>query len=271
MMVQQIDYKSLGSRRVLVVDDIEMNQQLARHIMQSWGFTVDVAANGKEAVDKVEKNFYDLVLMDIQMPEMDGLQATESIRRLKDSVKAATPIVALTANLLKGDGDKYLEKGMNDFLPKPLDEQRLFQLISRNLLDGPNAVSIIQPLKHEAAESLPTGKLYDLTMIHGLSGGDETFIKQMVELFIDTMPASMVEFQTTVDQKDWDAMGKLAHKLKSTTGSMGMDSIKEEIRSVEMNCKKNENLEETPKLVEKCINVINQTVVQLRADFGLVN
>ena len=256
---------------MLVVDDIEMNQQLAKHIMQSWGFTVDVAANGKEAVAKVEQSFYDLVLMDIQMPEMDGMQATESIRRLKDANKAATPIVALTANLLNGDGDRYLQKGMNDYLPKPVDEQRLFQLISKHLLDSPEPVSIIEPLRNEAIETIPTEKLYDLTMIHGLSGGDEAFIRQMVELFVDTMPASMLDFQASMDQKQWDAMGKLAHKLKSTTGSMGMDSIKEEIRMVEMNCKKNENLQETPALVKKCIKVINQTIQQLRIDFGIPN
>lgn len=270
-MAQQINYKSLGNRKVLVVDDIEMNQQLAKHIMQSWGFTVDVAANGKEAVAKVEKNFYDLVLMDIQMPEMDGMEATESIRRLKDATKAATPIVALTANLLNGDGDRYLQKGMNDYLPKPLDEQRLFQLISKNLLNGPEPISIIEPLKNETAETIPNEKLYDLTMIHGLSGGDEAFIRQMVELFVDTMPASMIEFQATLQDREWEAMGKLAHKLKSTTGSMGMDTIKEEMRMVELNCKKKENLEETPALVQKCILVINQTVAQLKADFALAN
>lgn len=268
-MLNQTDYKSLGPRNVLVVDDVEMNQQLAKHILQSWGFTVDVAANGKEAVEKVEKNSYDLVLMDIQMPEMDGMQATESIRNLKDATKAATPIVALTANLLNGDGDRYLQKGMNDYLPKPLDEQRLFQLISKNLLDGPDPVSIIEPQKSETPEVLPTGKLYDLTMIHGLSGGDESFIKQMVALFIDTMPASMIEFQATIDQKQWDAMGKLAHKLKSTAGSMGVDSIKEEVRNVEMNCKKNENLEATPAMAEKVILVINQAVAQLKIDYSL--
>jgi CheY-like chemotaxis protein len=270
-MVHQFNYKSLGHRKVLVVDDIEMNQQLAKHIMQSWGFTVDVAANGKEAVEKVEENSYDLILMDIQMPEMDGMQATENIRRLKDATKAATPIVALTANLLNGDGDRYLQKGMNDYLPKPLDEQRLFQLISKNLLDGPEPVSIIEPLKNEPTETIPTEKLYDLTMIHGLSGGDEAFIKQMVELFVDTMPASMVEFKATLEHNDYDAMGKLAHKLKSTTGSMGMDSIKDEIRMVEMNCKKNENLEGTPALVLRCIEVINQTVAQLKSDFSLAS
>jgi len=270
-MLHKTDYKSLGHRKVLVVDDIEMNQQLAKHIMQSWGFTVDVAANGKEAVEKVEKNTYDLVLMDIQMPEMDGMQATENIRQLKDAGKASTPIVALTANLLNGDGDRYLQKGMNDYLPKPLDEQRLFQLISKNLLDGPDRFSIVEPLRNEVTESIPTEKLYDLTMIHGLSGGDEAFIRQMVELFIDTMPASTEELQTTLDQKQWDAMGKLAHKLKSTTGSMGMDSIKEEVKAVEQNCKKNVHLEETPALVKKLILVINQTVAQLKIDFGIAN
>ncbi|MBC7826140.1 MAG: response regulator [Chitinophagaceae bacterium] len=270
-MVHQTNYKSLGHRKVLVVDDIEMNQQLAKHIMQSWGFTVDVAANGREAVEKVEKNTYDLVLMDIQMPEMDGMQATESIRRLKDAAKAATPIVALTANLLNGEGDRYLQKGMNDYLPKPLDEQRLFQLVSKNLVDCPDSIFILEPLQNETAESIPTEKLYDLTMIHGLSGGDESFIRQMVELFVDTMPGSVEEMQTTLEQKQWDALGKLAHKLKSTTGSMGMDSIKDEIRAVEQNCKKNENLEATPALAKKVILVINQTVAQLKIDFSLAN
>lgn len=270
-MLQKPDYKSLGHRRILVVDDVEMNQQLAKHIMQSWGLTVDVAANGREAVEKVEKERYDLILMDIQMPEMDGMQATESIRQMKDAVKASTPIVALTANLLTGDGDRYLQKGMNGYMPKPLDEQRLFQLISENLPDATPPVSILNPLKNEVAESIPSEKLYDLTMIHGLSGGDEAFIRQMVELFVDTMPASTQELQATLDQQQWEAMGKLAHKLKSTTGSMGMDTIKDEVKAVEQNCKKNENLDVTPALVQKVILVINQTVAQLRKDFAIAS
>ena len=207
--MHQTNYKSLGHRKILVVDDLEMNQQLAKHIMQSWGFSVDVAANGKEAVEKVEKNVYDLVLMDIQMPEMDGMQATENIRRLKDAVKASTPIVALTANLLNGDGDRYLQKGMNDYLPKPLDEQRLFQLISKNLVDGPEEVSLTEPLSTEVAEAIPAEKLYDLTMIHGLSGGDEGFIRQMVELFIDTMPDSVDELQSNTRQSTMGSHGKV--------------------------------------------------------------
>ena len=265
--MSKANYKSLGNRKVLVVYDIEMNQQLAKHIMQSWGFEVDVAGNGREAVEKVVKNNYDLVLMDIQMPEMDGMEATEMIRQLKDAIKAATPIVALTANVLNGDGERYLSRGMNDYLPKPLDEAKLFQLVSKNLLNDPEPVSIIDPLKAEPA--IATKKLYDLSTIYGLSGGDEAFIRQMVQFFVDTMPASMNDLENSVHQRNWDAMGKLAHKLKSTAGSMGIDSIKEDMRTVESNCKKNENLESNQQLVMKIISVINQTIIQLRRDFDL--
>ena len=138
-VAQDLNYQSLGNRYVLVAEDVELNQYLVRHIMESWGFTVDVVNNGREAVAMVEKNKYDLVLMDIQMPEMDGIEATGAIRQLSDPVKAAIPIIALTANALKGDSEKYLAAGMNDFLPKPFNEQKLFIVISNNLKTGAGA------------------------------------------------------------------------------------------------------------------------------------
>jgi CheY-like chemotaxis protein len=131
-VAQDVNYQSLGNRYVLVAEDVELNQYLVRHIMESWGFTVDIVNNGREAVDMMQKNSYDLVLMDIQMPEMDGMEATRAIRQLSDPKKAAIPIVALTANALKGDSEKYMAAGMNDFLPKPFNEQKLFMVISNN-------------------------------------------------------------------------------------------------------------------------------------------
>ena len=91
-------------------------------IMESWGLQVDIAANGNEALNKVRNKFYDLVLMDIQMPEMDGVQATVAIRSLADNSKAQTPVVALTANVLKHDKERYIASGMNDILAKPFTE-----------------------------------------------------------------------------------------------------------------------------------------------------
>ena len=130
---QEIDYKSLGPRKVLVAEDVELNQFLARHILESWDFEVVIAGNGLEAIEQLGKDAFDCILMDVQMPEMDGIEATHHIRSLSDPVKANIPIIALTANALKGDSEKYLAAGMTDYLAKPFDEERLFRVISRNL------------------------------------------------------------------------------------------------------------------------------------------
>jgi PAS domain S-box-containing protein len=117
-----VDYTVLGKKRVLVAEDVELNQFLAKHIMQAWGFEVTIAENGLKAVQALEANDFDLVLMDIQMPEMDGISATRYIRQLNNAAKAGIPIIALTANALKGDSDTYKNAGMNDYLSKPFTE-----------------------------------------------------------------------------------------------------------------------------------------------------
>src|SRR5919112_5565181 len=115
-------YVGLEDKRILVVEDVEMNQHLARHIMESWGCVVEIAENGSMAVEKVTNFDYDLVLMDIQMPVMDGVEATKQIRKMNDGNKAGIPIVALTANAMKSECDTYLEIGMNDCMAKPFEE-----------------------------------------------------------------------------------------------------------------------------------------------------
>src|ERR1700748_3979851 len=130
---QEIDYKSLGHRKVVLAEDVELNQYLARHILESWDFEVVIVNNGREALVALEHSSFDCILMDVQMPEMDGIEATQHIRRLPDPVRSTIPIIALTANALKGDSEKYLAAGMNDYLAKPFDEERLFQVIYRNL------------------------------------------------------------------------------------------------------------------------------------------
>ena len=100
-------YEGLENKKILVVEDVELNQALARHIMESWGCVVEIAENGSLAVEKVSSNEYDLVLMDIQMPVMDGMEATRRIRGMNDEHKAKVPIVALTANAMKSECDIY--------------------------------------------------------------------------------------------------------------------------------------------------------------------
>jgi len=275
---QDIDYKSLGHKKVLVAEDVELNQYLARHILESWDFEVTIVSNGREALEQLQAESFDCILMDVQMPEMDGLAATAHIRQLADPIKAHIPIIALTANALKGDSERYLAAGMNDYLSKPFDEPRLFRVISRNLTEpAPTPAASLHetasktlsekniPLKNHIS-MLPVNKLYDLSMVQSVSGGDEGFIKKMVALFIETVPQNLDELVKAVQTENWDQVGKTAHKLKSTVDSMGIKSIRQEIRTVEANAKAKTQVEEIPVLVDKIGSVIHECIGQLQAE-----
>src|SRR5260221_9781970 len=226
--------------------------------------------------------------MDVQMPEMDGIEATQHIRRLPDPVKANIPIIALTANALKGDSEKYLAAGMNDYLAKTFYEERLFQVIYRNLAyyktpvgtmapPGPvadgtslfeSSSSIDNPIKNNNSNSMTpvNSRLYDLTMVQSVSGGDEGFIKKMVALFIETVPQNVQDMKKALQEENWDQVGKTAHKLKSTIDSMGIKSIRQEIRAVEANDKQKEAVQELTALIGTIDTVISECIVQLKAE-----
>ena len=264
-----INYQGLGKRRILVAEVVEINQHLARHMMEAWGFEVDIAVNGREALVLVQQKNYDLVLMDIQMPEMDGVEATRQIRQLTDTNKAGIPIVALTANALKGDRERFLAAGMNDYLPKPFNEPSLFRIIANNLTDMITTTDNepLQELLNPGTE--PPVKLYNLTMVYGIAGGDESFVKRMLQLFLDTMPASLQEIQQQADQQNWAQVGKLAHKLKSTIDSMGITSLKEIIRQIEQNGKKGEQTAQLPAQVHLVETVMKVCIEQVKKDYAL--
>src|SRR5690349_21699444 len=161
-------YVGLEDKKILVVEDVELNQQLAKHIMESWGCVVEIAENGSLAVEKVKNTDYDLVLMDIQMPVMDGMEATRQIRKIGDTIKAAIPIVALTANAMKAECDAYLELGMNDCMAKPFEEPMLFKTVSKNIKKDPGMIKNNEEVV--APQAAATGKLYDLSMVEAISG-----------------------------------------------------------------------------------------------------
>ena len=126
-----------NSLRVLLVEDNAVNQLLATAILKKAGHRVDLATDGIEGVETVRNNLYDVVLMDIQMPNMDGLEATRRIRAMDDSNKANVYIVAITANALLGDRETCLSAGMNDYLPKPIDQKRLLAALELVRTDSP--------------------------------------------------------------------------------------------------------------------------------------
>jgi CheY-like chemotaxis protein len=137
MSIQADDNTPVSSRtsrsarplRILVVEDVEVNQRLVATVLQRHGHSVEVAANGRLAVEELKKNHYDLVLMDVQMPEMDGLEATETIRRHETKTGGHVTIVAMTAHAMKGDRERCLASGMDSYISKPVRAGELLALI----------------------------------------------------------------------------------------------------------------------------------------------
>ena len=269
---RNFDYRSLAMRKSLLAEDVKINQYICRQMLESWGCRVDVANNGLEVLELLSLNNYDCILMDIQMPEMDGMEAARQIRQLGDTTKASIPIIAVTANALRGDPEKYRQAGMTDFLPKPYEEEFLFKVISKNLPGHPfqGSLSASSPDTYSdpaVATEAATQKLYDLSMIHSLSGGDESFIRKMVDLFIETVPPNVQALHTGLAGEQWEQVSKMAHKLKSTVDSMGIQSLKAEIREVESSAKAKESLDRLPDLISRISQVIEQVIYQLRVEF----
>lgn len=258
-------YGGLKAKKILLVEDVEMNQYLARYIMESWGCSVDVADNGKMAIDKVSSADYDIVLMDIQMPEMDGMEATRQIRGMHDVVKSSVPIVALTANAQKSECESYLQIGMNDCLAKPFEEASLFTVITKNI----KAIASAAPVADVESVDVQAGeKLYDLSMVEAVSGGDKTFIVKMMDLFLETVPLTLNDLQRSAIAKDWIAVSKHAHKLKSTIDSMSITLLKKDIRTIENDARKGGDPVQLAQLVDKVNEIMQRVMTQVRSDFG---
>jgi CheY-like chemotaxis protein len=207
--------------------------------------------------------------MDIQMPVMYGLEATYHIRKLQDSKKASIPIVALTANLLKGDGERYMAAGMNGYLSKPFDDQTLFDIISVNLKNGDMPGTGMPKESNVRINPGSPENLYDLSMVAAIAGGDDGFVKKMVQIFLDTMPSSVDQLQRELKSQNWETLSKLAHKMKSTIDSMGIVSLKEVIRSIEGNAKKQVELEGLAAQVNKVSETLGRCIHQLKNEFAL--
>jgi hypothetical protein len=254
----------LGIKKVLLVEDVELNQFLARHMMQSWGFEVELAINGKEAIEKIDKNSYDLVLMDIQMPVMNGIEATKIIRKMSDLEKRELPIIALTANALKGDGELYIAAGMNDYLTKPFDELKLYNKIFSNLSNAKLLVKGIKGSEERLDPLIQSEVLFSLKEIDSIADGDAAFLKEMLAMFVSTMPEYIEEMKGYLSAKDWVNLSRSAHKIKASVHTMGIRSIYETIQAIEDKGKGRGSKRELESMVNQVVLVMQCVVEDLK-------
>ncbi len=253
---------SLENINLLLVEDNKMNQFYATSILDKLKVNTRIANNGQEAIDLLKKETYDVVLMDLQMPVMGGIEAT---RIARSDLKIKTPIIALTANALKGNSEMCLEAGMDDFLSKPFYESDLVVILQKHLNHLKLKSKKPDYLQKEEVPSNETNNtLYDLTQLEIIASGNKDFVAKMINLFLDEMPKNIAEINSGLQSKDYAKIGSLAHKIKPTIDIMGIAKIKSEIRLLEANCKNMQKLEGVDKLVELVTETLTSVLERLR-------
>lgn len=245
--------RQLDGMKVLLVEDNDINRLYAKSILRQWSCLVDIAENGLVAIEKIKYNFYDVVLMDVQMPVMDGYEATRAIR-LMDSHMRHAPIVALTANATKTDIDKCLSSGMNDYLPKPFTPDDLYRKISGdlNIHPGKNGTE---------AKITPVQKTtFDLGYLRSISDNNQEFLQEMIQTFVQSIPPVLQEMEMALKTTDWKKLARLAHQIKPSFGLLGINSLKKGVFYIEENARQKTNLDElrpaTDQFIIGCRHVI---------------
>lgn len=201
---------------ILIAEDNKINQSLLQHLFQQWKLNFDMVENGIAAIQKIENNNYHLVLMDIQMPEMDGYTATKKIRNI---LKSDIPIIAMTAHALPGEREKCLSYGMNEYISKPIKEEELLRLIIQFTRE-----------KNEKADinaAKPTnGSAYhyiNLNYMRDVSLGNTDYEKIITEQFIEIIPNDLLSIQQAWKDKDINTLRHLVHNLKTSVSVMGLN------------------------------------------------
>ena len=207
--------KAFGTKRVLLAEDNAVNRQLVIGILERRGHAVAVAHNGKEAVDALELQEFDLVLMDVQMPVMGGLEATRRIREREAATGGHVPIVALTARAMKGDREMCLAAGMDDYLTKPIDRRDLLRLVENASvpLDTADAETAPQPPAVATAGSFEFGDFIERL------GGDAVLTSEVASLFVAESPAMMQRLNESIRTQSPEEIRLAAHALKGAVST----------------------------------------------------
>ena len=210
--------KSSRPAKILLAEDHPVNQRLAVRILQKWGHQVSVAANGQKAIEAVDREHFDLVLMDVQMPELGGVEATAAIRERDELRGTHLPIIAMTAHAIKGDREKYLAAGMDEYISKPIDPEKLFLIIERILGALPPAASP-ETAPAQTPRAAPLAILDRQAVLHR-TGGDIELLGEMFGLFVNDSPGLIQAMQEALHASDWNVLERAAHRLRGAAGNL---------------------------------------------------
>jgi PAS domain S-box-containing protein len=252
--------------KVLAVEDMMLNQLLMKTLLDDFGFERDIASNGKIAIEKMKTTQYDIILMDLQMPEMNGFEATEYIR---NTMRSTIPIIALTADVTTVDLDKCMAFGMNDYIAKPIDERLLYSKIV-NLVKKTNINKT--DVQEDALKSLEQPKKsINLDYLMHRTKSDPAIMIEMISLYLEQTPPLIFSMKESFHNKDWVGLHAAVHKLIPSFSIMGIHN------DFEMMAKKindfavyQQQIESIPDFISQIELICNQACSELREEIQIL-
>jgi signal transduction histidine kinase/CheY-like chemotaxis protein/HPt (histidine-containing phosphotransfer) domain-containing protein len=247
-----------ASGRILLVDDNETNRLFATTLLNSMGYTVETAEDGAQAIEAVRLGFYDAVLMDVQMPGVDGVQATRAIRALA-APKCTVPIIAVTANALVGQRESYLEAGMNDYLSKPISREKLTAALARWVAgDAKEAIPDTKPTRNLEIEIVDRAYLDEL---YG-SFGEEKF-RELIDSYVQSMEAGLRNMAAMVAAKDFEQLALETHSLKGVSANYGAWRMHSLFARLQIACKE-QNASAAAEILREAVPLWQETSALMR-------
>jgi PAS domain S-box-containing protein len=245
--------------KILVVEDIALNQLLMRTLLEDFGFECDIVPNGKIAIEKLKTAFYDIILMDLQMPEMNGFEATEFIR---NKMNSDIPIIALTADVTTSDMARCKAVGMDDYISKPVDERLLYRKIIGLLKKPENIKNIL----HDPIKVSKT-KYTNLEYLKHITKSNPMLMMEMILVYLEQTSSLIVSIKLSLQENDWPQVQSIAHKMIPSFSIMGISANHENLaKKIQEYTRTMEHLEMIPDLVHQLTGVLEQACRELEEE-----
>jgi CheY-like chemotaxis protein len=254
--------------RLLMAEDHPLNQLVTTEMLKGrWpSVEIDVAETGRQAITMLENQEYDLVLMDVQMPEMNGHEAARFIRSNMDAPKSEIPILAFTAYATSGEADKCLEAGMNDYVSKPVQAPLLMQKILQLLSNSQH----FDPHHIVHGSGIVEQEHINLEFLNSVTEEDDELKVRMLRIMLDETPLELSQLQAMCSEQNWEGVRAVAHKMKSTMQFLGLHDTLEVIKFIELSARERSNLTILPDKVDLVKEVCKQCLEQLEKEIDKI-
>lgn len=253
--------RRLENKKILIVEDNEFNQFIVKSIIEKWGATTEIAENGVIAVERLRQTNYDIVLMDMQMPVMDGVTATRIIR---DEISKGVPIIALTANVTKEAIQRAYDVGMNEYITKPFNEEDLYIKLLKAVGIVPEFIVKGADSSDSVSSDIQTEEIhFDLTKLSRFLGNNEEQVHLMIDKFLQYIPEYYQALLQAYKEDDFEEIVLTSHKIKSSLDLIATQSIRDPVTLIHQYSREKQNLNQLPELFKQITTTFPLMISQL--------